>query len=510
MMRTTRQIGLALLIWPAGGCLPAFPPQVEAKADLPADDKPAPDAPAQPWDQPIPQDSARQAQRVRESLAWERRTLVEAYDRVGKRDPKWDDAAHRGLEAAAESYHVIGEFDRQDGEFRRLEWAAVVACREAMAAGCDDPLIRFVEVFASNTFDEPNSAENIHRLLSAVAALEQSDYPAIRKVWALKVAALDAATNESATPEEKQGASRSIDLLLKWLAISAQEDDHSQEANEHKELALGMLIKSRRTLTNDPEETLAWITAQVKPTPKLEVSWLQARNEFLRSYAWEARGSGTASTVNDDGWRLMNNRLDDARRSIERAWTLRPGDVLTARFGLHTTIGGSGDREEMEEWFRRAMTADGNCWQACQSKIYWLQPRWYGSPEDLTAFGRQLGATGNWQAGLTTLEPEAYLNATTDWGTHTPPSGEFWNDPAVWDRCRAIFDEYLAHYPKDMGQHVRYAIVAELTGHHADATRQFDLIGDQIYSWRRQGMTEDWIKSLRDAAKTAGDKAPPK
>ena len=509
MHLTTRTTGLALVLLGAiGGCEPPFPAPIAVAQ--PADESPAPPASGQPWDQPIPQDRARQEERIRDSLAWQRRTLVEAYDRVGKRDPKWDDAAHRGLEAAAESYHLIDGFERKDGEINRLQWAAVVACREALAAGSDDPLIQFVEVFSANSFDEPNSAENIHRLLPAVAALEQSDYPAIRKVWALKVAALDAATHESATPEERQGAFRSIDLLWKWLAASAREDDHGQEANEQRELAVRMLIKSRRALTNDPDRTLEWVATEIKTRPELEVACLQARNAFLRSYAWEARGNGTGDTVTEDGGRLMQSRLDDARRSIERAWALRPGDPLTARFGVATTIGGSGDRAEMEEWFRRAMTADGNNWQACRFKIGWLDPKWYGTPEELIAFGRQCGATGNWQAGLTTLEPECDLFATVDWETHTPPGGDFWKDPAVWNRCRPIFDEYLTHYPQDMMQRGRYAIVAELTSHHADATRQFDLIGDEIYSWPSHGMTQDWIKSLRANAAQPGVKAPSK
>ncbi len=31
-------------------------------------------------------------------MAWARRNLLEAYDRVGLRDPKWDDAARRFTE----------------------------------------------------------------------------------------------------------------------------------------------------------------------------------------------------------------------------------------------------------------------------------------------------------------------------------------------------------------------------------------------------------------------------
>ena len=511
MMAMTRRIGLAMALGFVAGCAPQPPPPTHAQAqvDQPTTEELATDDPAQPWDRPIPQDYPRSFQRRIDSYAFYRRTLDEAYDRVGQRDPKWDEAAKRALERAATSWHMsYVEFPRGDDSARQLLWIAIVACREALAAGCDDPLIRVVEALSAYDFNEPNSTENIHRLLPAVAALERSDYPAIRKVWALSAAAAAAALSEAATPEERQGADQTIDLLLKWLAISARADERDVDANFYRESALRLLIQTRRALTNDVEETLAWITAQVQPTPELEVNWLQARCTFLRSYAWEARGNGYADTVTEEGNRLMQERLDDARRSIERAWTLRPGDALTACCGLDTTIGGSGDRAEMEEWFRRAMTADGDCWRACQSKLYWLEPKWYGSPEEVIAFGRQCGATNNSIAGLTTFEPEAYLLA--DSGPDNPPGGDFWRSPEVWNRSRSIFDEYLKTRPYDYIQLTRYAIIAALTGHHADATRLFDQVGDKIHLMRSHGITLDWVKSLRDNTPPPGVKPAPR
>src|SRR5438309_768558 len=50
---------------------------------------------------PIPQDRNRQEQRFRDMLAWSRRTLVGAYEKVGKKDPGWDKPAREALEAAA-------------------------------------------------------------------------------------------------------------------------------------------------------------------------------------------------------------------------------------------------------------------------------------------------------------------------------------------------------------------------------------------------------------------------
>ena len=41
----------------------------------------------------------------------------------------------------------------------------------------------------------------------------------------------------------------------------------------------------------------------------------------------------------------------------------------------------------MEEWFRRAMKADPGNYSACSSKLYYLEPKWHGSEEEMLAFG---------------------------------------------------------------------------------------------------------------------------
>jgi len=42
-----------------------------------------------------------------------------------------------------------------------------------------------------------------------------------------------------------------------------------------------------------------------------------------------------------------------------------------------------------EDVVNRAMKLDTNSYAACRSKIYYLEPKWHGSPEEMIAFGRQ-------------------------------------------------------------------------------------------------------------------------
>src|SRR6187399_3465098 len=54
---------------------------------------------------PVVSDAGRDAERAEkakarqaEMLGWNRRTMSEAYDRVGKKDPRWDDLARAAFE----------------------------------------------------------------------------------------------------------------------------------------------------------------------------------------------------------------------------------------------------------------------------------------------------------------------------------------------------------------------------------------------------------------------------
>src|SRR5690348_12742168 len=70
-------------------------------------------------------------------LAWHTQTLVKAYDSVGHRNPKWDEAAHKVLTRFAEV--------RAGKEDLRTDGSVIgAAAQDAMSAGCDDPMILYL------------------------------------------------------------------------------------------------------------------------------------------------------------------------------------------------------------------------------------------------------------------------------------------------------------------------------------------------------------------------------
>src|SRR4051812_43303151 len=86
----------------------------------------------------IPQDAGRHAPRMAGKLGWNRRTLAGAYDRVGKKDARWDAPAREALELAALFFSHSLEPQVTLGDLHR-------ATQTALAAGCDDPLIQYLD-----------------------------------------------------------------------------------------------------------------------------------------------------------------------------------------------------------------------------------------------------------------------------------------------------------------------------------------------------------------------------
>src|SRR5437870_2890484 len=100
----------------------------------------------------IPQDPARQEQRNREMLEWNRRTLAGAYEKVGKKDSRWDRHAHAALEAAARNFSFAVD---------PVTYLSDVygAAKQAVVAGCNDPLVLYLYARSSDKDNCPNPDE---------------------------------------------------------------------------------------------------------------------------------------------------------------------------------------------------------------------------------------------------------------------------------------------------------------------------------------------------------------
>jgi hypothetical protein len=289
----------------------------------------------------IPQDPERQEQRFRDMLAWNRRTLGSAYEKVGKKDARWDGHAREALDAAARNFsHVVDP--------QTYLWDIHNATQQAIGAGCDDPLILYLH---ARSFHKDPGPEELDRCYTAAAtALERSDYPPFRRAVGLYRAGLQKANAKNAfTPERLEAAERLFAAALAQLPRSAAEDERTHDLEHEWYVIAQEVIRGYRLTGGSSAAAFERVDAELAKTPALKVVRLQVKGDFLIHYAWEARGSGLAVAVSEEGWQKFRERLTEARRALEEAWVLQPGDAQTATLMLTVEKGLTRGRGEMEK-----------------------------------------------------------------------------------------------------------------------------------------------------------------
>ena len=426
-------------------------------------------------DRPIPQDPARQARAALERLEGNRRTLAGAYDRVGKKDPKWDRPAREALEAAALSFsHAADPGAGPEDVFG--------PARRAVDAGCDDPLILFLLADSSRPPNVPDPAELERRRLAAAAAMERGDYPPLRKALALAGAGMIRARKAPATPEDRKEAAR---LFAAALALAprdvAKEAKRAEVEGDWFDLVKG-LIAGYRAIGLDQKTAHEKVDAALSPAASLKAFRLQIKAASLIDEAWEARGHGMAGSVTEKGGRTFEACLGESYKALIQAWSADPKGYRTPTLMLRIMTGLGGERAEMEAWFRRAMELKGDNAVACAEKMNYLDPKWYGSREELMAFRQACRATGNWRGGLTLVAADAHVR----WSMQLDQAEmiEYLHSPEVWGEVKAIYDEYLGHYPRDDAARSVYAGIAYRGSHHAEAEKEFNALGDRLVGSR--------------------------
>ena len=205
------------------------------------------------------------------------------------------------------------------------------------------------------------------------------------------------------------------------------------------------------------------------------------RGYFWLKYGWEARTNAFAPAVPKGGLELFEKRLGEARKAYLQAWKLRSDDVRTIDplLEIEKSIGDS--REEMELWFDRGMKADGDMMSLCRTKLDWLDPKWHGTPEEMLAFGGACRETKNWRAGITLFYPDAHFRYVAL--LPKEERAKYLGSAEVWPGIKAVFDEYLGHYPADHPVRSKYAALAHMAGRYHESDAQFKILGDKVTVW---------------------------
>jgi hypothetical protein len=155
---------------------------------------------------------------------------------------------------------------------------------------------------------------------------------------------------------------------------------------------LTLFYQALGTLPNTPENDERWVSNTrewVKTMPE-SITARVALAVVLTGYAWNARGSGTASTVTENGWKLFRERLAEARLVLREAKTLK---AKCPHWWLAAQVVARGQGWPLDAYdglFKEAIAFEPDYFPFYSEKTVNLLPRWHG--EEGAALQFSLGA----------------------------------------------------------------------------------------------------------------------
>ena len=379
-------------------------------------------------------------------LAWNLKTLVEAYEKAGHTNPKWDEPARRALTEYARTRSQCTESNET------WEWIIATNCIAAMDAGCDDPMIRYLHI--RFCMDQTNSAQALTAAFCQTAKdMQKSTYPPARKFYAA-ARALDQILYTYGTNTAYQPIWEEITPLVA-RNIEPALNDKTMPAHEAYEIANEALY----LISGDTNQFQQAYHSIEKPLlenwPDDYATWLLKGTAFI-DMAWQARGCGLAYTVSAKGRKHFGERLATAQEALEHAWKLYPKDPEIAHQMMTVMLGQGGGRDRMELWFDRAMALDPNDYNACSKKLYYLEPKWYGSREAMLDFGRECVQNTNWAGQVPLVLVDAHWDFCRGYVDKSEQTN-YWKQPNVWPDIKMSYDRFFELNPEATRYYHNYA-----------------------------------------------------
>ncbi|HLH53341.1 MAG TPA: hypothetical protein VKY92_06970 [Verrucomicrobiae bacterium] len=401
-------------------------------------------------------------------LQWNIDTLVGDYDQHGHHDPKWDSSTKLALQAFAR----IRAGDTAD---EKLMSELASATRSAVTNGCDDPMLKYLYARFVSLPQDHTSQDHAELYRSTAEAMSQSERHPIRKFYA----ALRAAESFD------MGSASTLSQVHKWrgeakrflIEVVRASDTPPGEVYDAWE---GLLQATKKNKAEHDDAYLA-LDPLVFRNWSSDPFLLLLKGQFYTDYAWEARGSGFAKSVSNQGWQLFTERLEIAEAALTKAWKLNPQDPRIARQMITVELGQGQGRSRMEQWFQRAMLLDTNYYDACYAKLNYLQPKWYGSTEDMLEFAGECVNSPKWggHVPLILLDAHELISASLD----REARANYFRRPEVWADLKQAFDKFFVLNPHETGWHHNYAWYAYSAQQWVDLNRELQLLGPVNYNY---------------------------
>jgi hypothetical protein len=422
----------------------------------------------------IPQPPAEQAAKQRaEKKDHLKRTVCDIYEKVGEKDPRWDDDARKALELMCRFWaHENRGWDHEVG-WRHAE--------KAVKAGCTDPFIKYIYIrLAPPGLPQGMTKEQIVKYYEEVAAqMVKSKYPPFLKGMSLIKARLAAHHPGNRTEEESRKLLDCMAANLRYLEEMIKDKDPYAQADVFT-LSSDLIIMFQE-MSGSRKYMYTVVMQVLEKDPGCKKVTLLLKGDFSVKYAWDARGKASASTVTPQGWKDFEERLNEAASALEEAWKTAPNganplDAKIAKTMLTVELGQAKGRERMELWFERAMKADPDNVAACLTKLTYLEPKWHGSPEEMLQFGQSCFKTQNWEGFLPMLMATSHYRLSEY--LDADAKAQYYRSPAFRADITMVHAAYLQKHADDNYWRTEYVKHLVQMGDLAEARKQVKIIGD--------------------------------
>lgn len=166
-----------------------------------------------------------------------------------------------------------------------------------------------------------------------------------------------------------------------------------------------------------------------------------AKAALLIAYAWDARGSGYASTVKDSDWPIFRQRIAQARQVLEKSASISKRSPLWYENMQSIATAQSWSEDEFLRLFREGVSKEPTYYFLYFSAANYLLPRWHGSAVRLSEFTDEAVRATESKEGQT-LYARIYWSLL--WALQ---DSTFSPGYADWPRMRRGFEDIVRVYP---------------------------------------------------------------
>jgi hypothetical protein len=145
----------------------------------------------------------------------------------------------------------------------------------------------------------------------------------------------------------------------------------------------GRLTAPDAVWTHHIERLQRWAAAKpASITPRVAIGSAYTR------YAWKARGNGFANTVTADGWKLFQERIENARSTLEQAESFPMKDPQLYNALQVVALAQRWNRAQMDQLVQQGMALEPDYFYFYVAETNFLMPKWHGQPGDAENFAQ--------------------------------------------------------------------------------------------------------------------------